>query len=122
MQGPVCERRVRLTPSFLYRALLVAARYTELYLAAMGAAIPHAVTLATSLPAILPYHRREIKTSVTTGSVKVTDEVVPVNDEDEDEVRTRIKASIEIIIRIQPEQEIEVRTADQEMEYDSFSE
>jgi hypothetical protein len=88
----------------------------------MGAAIPHAVALATSLPTILPYHPREIKTSVTTGSVKVTDEVVPANDEDEDEVRTRIKASIEIIIRIQPEQDIEAQTTEQQMDYDSFSE
>jgi hypothetical protein len=88
----------------------------------MGAAIPHAVMLATSLPAILPYDPRDIKTSVTTGSVKVTDEVVPVNDEDEDEVRTRIKASIEIIIRIKPEQEIEIQTADQQIDYNSFSE
>lgn len=80
--------------------------------------------LATSLPAVLPYHPNEVKTTVTTGSVTVTDEIVPVDDDDEDEMRTRTKASIEIVIRIVSEQDMAVdATVDQLMEgTDSFSE
>ena len=83
----------------------------------MGAAIPHAIMLATSLPGILPFHPQEIKTTITTGSVTVTDEIMPVNDDDEDEMRTRMKASIEIILRIVVEQ---ANAVDEDT--DSFSE
>lgn len=96
--------------------------FKELYLAAMGAAIPHAVMLATSLPSILPYDPREIKTSVTTGSVSVMDELVPVDEDDEGGTQTRTKASIEIIIRIVPGEGMDIDASKSAVqEYDSFS-
>lgn len=75
----------------------------------MGAAIPHAAMLATSLPAILPYDRRELKTTITTGTVNVVDDVLPLDEDDEGSMKTRAKASVEIIIRLVP---IEVTTQD----------
>jgi hypothetical protein len=97
-------------------------RYKELYLTAMGAAIPHVVMLATSLPGILPYDRREIKTTVTTGTVSVTDEVIPQDSDDEGGTRTRMKASVEIVIRVVPGEGMEVdNNTDTAEGYDSFS-
>ncbi|KAG8816036.1 hypothetical protein FRC18_001202 [Serendipita sp. 400] len=84
------------------RDLFVKQGYTEVYLAAMGAAIPHAVMLATSLPEVLPFDKKEIQTNVTTGSANVMDEVIPEDEDDEGGVQTRIKATIEIIIRVVP--------------------
>lgn len=89
----------------------------------MGAAIPHAVMLATSLPATLPYDHREIKTSITTGSVSVMDELVPLDEDDEGGTQTRRKASVEIVIRIVPGEGLDIDTSNAAMEeYDSFSE
>jgi ribonuclease P/MRP protein subunit RPP20 len=97
-------------------------RYKEIYLTAMGAAIPHLMMLATSLPAILPYDRREIKTTVTTGTVSVTDEVIPQDEDDEGETRTRRKASLEIIIRVAPKEGMDIdTTAGPVGDSDSFS-
>ena len=88
----------------------------------MGAAIPHLTMLATSLPAILPYDRREIKTTVTTGSVSVTDEVVPQDEDDEGGTQTRMKASVEIIIRVAPKDGMDiVTTAGPTGDSDTFS-
>jgi ribonuclease P/MRP protein subunit RPP20 len=96
-------------------------RYKEIYLTAMGAAIPHVAMLATSLPGILPYDRREIKTTITTGSVSVTDEVIPQDEDDEGGTQTRTKASVEIIIRIVPRAGMEIDTAVPAEDSDSFS-
>ncbi|OBZ75106.1 hypothetical protein A0H81_04850 [Grifola frondosa] len=57
--------------------------YKTLHLSAMGAAIPHLMQLALSLPPILPFPQDEIHTEVLTGTVEVQDEVIP-EDEDED--------------------------------------
>ncbi|KAI1789331.1 hypothetical protein LXA43DRAFT_923713 [Ganoderma leucocontextum] len=74
--------------------------YKTLHLSAMGAAIPHLMQLALSLPAILPYPQDEIHTEVTTGTVEVQDELVP-DDEDEDVAyRTRGKSTVSIVIRV----------------------
>lgn len=67
----------------------------------MGAALPHAIMLATSLPAILPFPRKDITTSITTGTVDVMDDIIPEDEEDEGGLRTRSKSSIEVIIRIE---------------------
>ncbi|PVG02584.1 hypothetical protein CPB86DRAFT_822623 [Serendipita vermifera] len=75
-------------------------RHKELFLTAMGAAIPHAVMLATSLPAILPFGPEEIQTSVKTGTARVMDEVIPMDEDDEGGMQTRHKATIEIVIRV----------------------
>jgi len=77
--------------------------YRTLRLHAMGAAIPHALMLATSLPATLPFPPDEIKTSILTGTVRCVDEVIPdVEDEEEDEggTRTRDKSCIDVSIVI----------------------
>jgi ribonuclease P/MRP protein subunit RPP20 len=78
-------------------------RYRNLRLHAMGAAIPHALMLATSLPATLPFPSDEIKTSILTGTVRCIDEVIPdVADEEDDEggTRTRDKSCIDVSIVI----------------------
>ncbi|KAJ2975539.1 hypothetical protein NUW54_g11717 [Trametes sanguinea] len=66
----------------------------------MGAAIPHLMQLALSLPPILPYPQDEIHTEVTTGTVEVQDELIP-DDEDEDvSYRTRGKSTVSVVIRV----------------------
>lgn len=75
--------------------------FKSLHLSAMGAAIPHLVTLSTSLPSILPHSPDEIHTEIQTGTVEVQDEVVPDDDEDEDiSYRTRGKSTLMIVIKI----------------------
>ncbi|KAI9059717.1 hypothetical protein FKP32DRAFT_1579193 [Trametes sanguinea] len=74
--------------------------YKTLHLSAMGAAIPHLMQLALSLPPILPYPQDEIHTEVTTGTVEVQDELIP-DDEDEDvSYRTRGKSTVSVVIRV----------------------
>ncbi|EIW60887.1 uncharacterized protein TRAVEDRAFT_119300 [Trametes versicolor FP-101664 SS1] len=74
--------------------------YKTLHLSAMGAAIPHLMQLALSLPPILPFPQDEIHTEILTGTVEVQDELVP-EDEDEDiSYRTRGKSSVSIVIKI----------------------
>ncbi|KAI0637461.1 hypothetical protein C8Q77DRAFT_1050317 [Trametes polyzona] len=74
--------------------------YKTLHLSAMGAAIPHLMQLALSLPPILPFPQDEIHTEVLTGTVEVQDELVP-DDEDEDiSYRTRGKSTVSVVIRI----------------------
>lgn len=66
----------------------------------MGAAIPHLMQLALSLPPILPYAQDEIRVEVLTGTVEVQDELLPV-DEDEDIVyRSRGKSSVSVVIKV----------------------
>ncbi len=72
--------------------------YKTLHLSAMGAAIPHAAMLATSLVRILPYPKGEVTTSIKTGTVNVLDEVIPMYEDEETETRGRSKSSIEIVI------------------------
>ncbi|KAI0831675.1 hypothetical protein BC628DRAFT_1300972, partial [Trametes gibbosa] len=74
--------------------------YKTLHLSAMGAAIPHLMQLALSLPSILPYAQDEIHTEILTGTVEVQDELIP-EDEDEDVTyRTRGKSSVSVVIKI----------------------
>ncbi|KAI0807051.1 hypothetical protein C8Q74DRAFT_1213101 [Fomes fomentarius] len=74
--------------------------YKTLHLSAMGAAIPHLMQLALSLPPILPYPQEEIQTEVITGTVDVQDELIP-DDEDEDiSYRTRGKSTVSIVIKV----------------------
>lgn len=75
-------------------------RYKTLHLSAMGAAIPHLMQLALSLPPILPYPQEEIHTEVITGTVDVQDELIP-DDEDEDiSYRTRGKSTVSVVIKV----------------------
>ncbi|KAH9935803.1 hypothetical protein B0H21DRAFT_699202 [Amylocystis lapponica] len=74
--------------------------YKTLHLSAMGAAIPHLMLLALSLPPILPFAQDEVHTEILTGTVEVQDEVIP-DDEDEDiTYQTRGKSTVSVIIRI----------------------
>lgn len=78
-------------------------RYRSIHLYALGAAIPHAVMLSTSLPHMLPFPADEIKVAVETGTVKCVDEVIPAEeDEEEDEggLQVRFKSSINVVITI----------------------
>jgi hypothetical protein len=75
-------------------------RYKVLHLHAMGAAIPLLMELSCALPPILPCPRNDIRTSISTGTVEVQDEVHP-DDEDEDiTLQTRAKSTLYVIIRI----------------------
>jgi hypothetical protein len=88
----------------------------------MGAAIPQAIMLATSLPAILPFSPNEIKTSITTGTSRVLDEIIPIDEDDEGGTQGRNKATIEIIIRIiSPEGSNSPAPATTVISEDSFS-
>ncbi|KZT11105.1 uncharacterized protein LAESUDRAFT_630791, partial [Laetiporus sulphureus 93-53] len=72
--------------------------YRTLHLSAMGAAIPHLMQLALSIPEILPFPQDEVRTEVFTGTVEVDDEVIP-EDEDEDiTYRSRGKSSVSVVI------------------------
>ena len=74
--------------------------YNTLHLSAMGAAIPHLMQLALSLPSILPFPQDEIHTEVLTGTVEVQDELIP-DDEDEDiSYRTRGKSTVSVVIKV----------------------
>ena len=66
----------------------------------MGAAIPHLMQLALSLPPILPYPQDEIHTDVMTGTVEVQDELIPEDDEEDVSYRTRGKSTVSIVIRV----------------------
>ena len=79
-------------------------RYHTLYLHAIGAAIPHLLTLSVSLPRLLPFAGDKIKLEVRTGTIRVIDEIIP-EDEDEDmSLRARGKGSVTVIIRVQEDQ------------------
>lgn len=51
----------------------------------MTAAIPTLLTLATSLPEILPFANEDIHIEYTTGTVVCMDEMLPAEDDEEDE-------------------------------------
>jgi ribonuclease P/MRP protein subunit RPP20 len=66
----------------------------------MGAAIPHLLQLSQALPPILPFPASDIHMEVLTGTVEVTDEILP-DDEDEDiSYQNRGKSTLNIVIRI----------------------
>jgi len=85
--------------AYVTHILAMSFRYRTIRLHAMGAAIPHALMLATSLPVTLSFPSDEMKTSIVTGTITCVDEVIPdVEDEEEDEggTRTRDKSCIDI--------------------------
>ncbi|KAI0648349.1 hypothetical protein C8Q79DRAFT_999715 [Trametes meyenii] len=74
--------------------------YKTLHLSAMGAAIPHLMQLALSLPSTLPFSPDEVHTEIMTGTVEVQDEMIP-DDEDEDiSYRTRGKSAVSVVIKV----------------------
>jgi ribonuclease P/MRP protein subunit RPP20 len=74
--------------------------HKTLHLNAMGAAIPHMLQLALSLPEILPYSEDDIRTEVLTGSVEVQDEVIPEDEDQDISIRTRGKSTLSVVITI----------------------
>jgi ribonuclease P/MRP protein subunit RPP20 len=87
-------------PIPLLASCLTCTRYKAIVMHAMGAAIPHLLLLATSLPAILPFPPTDIHTDYQTGTIEVTDELVP-EDEDEDiTYRIRGKSTLRVVVRI----------------------
>ncbi|KAF8520183.1 hypothetical protein BU17DRAFT_47030 [Hysterangium stoloniferum] len=98
----ICITRQTPLAAYLTRCkkLLVEQGYDTLHLHAMGAAIPHLLTLAVSLPSILPFPKEDVKTEVRTGTIEVVDEIIP-DDEDEDiSTRTRGKGGVSIILKV----------------------
>jgi hypothetical protein len=77
-------------------------RYKTLHFYALGAAIPHLTLLLASLPSVLPHAPSSIRTDIETGTVEVTDEVMPEDDDDEGEVeyKTRGKSALNVVMRI----------------------
>lgn len=88
-------------------------RYKTIHLAALGPAIPHLLTLATSLPEILPHSAETIHTEYKTGTVTCVDEVIPLEDDNGPEngeveepkissgLEKRNKSSLQAVIRIE---------------------
>lgn len=66
----------------------------------MGAAIPHLLMLTVSLPEILPYTRSEIRIEIRTGTVEVTDELIPDDDDEDIQMNTRSKAGLTVYFRL----------------------
>jgi hypothetical protein len=62
----------------------------------MGAAIPICLTLASSLPDILPYGPNQTRTEVLTGTVQVRDEIVPEDDDEDISYANRSKSTVNI--------------------------
>jgi ribonuclease P/MRP protein subunit RPP20 len=83
--------------------MLMLKRYKSLHLSAMGAAIPPLVQLAISLQSTLPFPAQEIHTELITGTVDVTDELIPDEENEEEEdinLKTRSKSTLRISIKI----------------------
>ena len=66
----------------------------------MGAAIPICLTLAASLPDILPYDPGKIKTEISTGTVQVRDEIIPEDDDEDISYANRSKSTVSITLVI----------------------
>ncbi|KAA1477119.1 hypothetical protein DENSPDRAFT_745420, partial [Dentipellis sp. KUC8613] len=74
--------------------------YRTIHLNALGAAIPHLMRLAVSVPAILPYAPQEIHTEVLTGTVEVQDEIIPDDEYEDISYQTRGKSTVSVVIKI----------------------
>lgn len=66
----------------------------------MGAAIPICLTLAASLPDILPHGANEIKTEILTGTVQVHDEIIPENDDEDISYTDRSKSTVSVTLTV----------------------
>ncbi|TCD63113.1 hypothetical protein EIP91_005985 [Steccherinum ochraceum] len=98
----ICVTRKTPLGGYLRRCKAVVMKdgYRTLHLDATGAAIPHLMQLAVSLPSILPHPPEDIHTEVLTGTVEAQDEIIP-DDEDEDiSYRTRGISSLSVVIKI----------------------
>ena len=66
----------------------------------MGAAIPICLTLAASLPDVLPHSSSQIKTEVSTGTVEVRDEIIPEDDNEDISYANRSKSTVGVTLII----------------------
>lgn len=66
----------------------------------MGAAIPICLTLAASLPEILPFGPNEVKTEILTGTAEVRDEIIPENDDEDISYANRSKSTVSVTLTI----------------------
>lgn len=67
----------------------------------MGAAIPICLTLAASLPDILPHSSSQIKTEILTGTAQVHDEIIPEDDNEDISYANRSKSTVSITLIIE---------------------
>ncbi|KAI0373240.1 hypothetical protein BV20DRAFT_937918 [Pilatotrama ljubarskyi] len=74
--------------------------YKTLHLSAMGAAIPHLMQLALSLPPILPFSPDEVHSEILTGTTEVQDELIPEDEGEDVSYRTRGKSTVSVIIKV----------------------
>ncbi|KAI8999076.1 hypothetical protein BD414DRAFT_533870 [Trametes punicea] len=98
----ICVTRRTELGAYLRRCkdVLLKDGYKTLHLHAMGAAIPHLMQLALSLPPILPFPQDEVHTEVTTGTVEVQDELIPEDEDENVSYRTRGKSTVSVVIKI----------------------
>lgn len=64
----------------------------------MGAAIPICLTLAASLPDILPFGPGEITTEIVTGTVQVRDEIIPEDGDEDISYANRSKSTVSVTL------------------------
>ena len=67
----------------------------------MGAAIPICLTLAASLPEILPHSPSQIKTDILTGTIQVRDELIPEDDNEDISYTSRSKSTVRVMLIIE---------------------
>ncbi|KAF8590505.1 hypothetical protein K439DRAFT_1627782 [Ramaria rubella] len=98
----ICISRRTPLAAYLRRCkkLLIEDGYQVLHLHAMGAAIPHLLTLSVSLPQILPFTKDEIQLEVRTGTIEVVDEVMPEDDDEDISMRTRGKGGVSVMLKL----------------------
>lgn len=66
----------------------------------MGAAIPICLTLAASLPNILPHSPSQIRTEILTGTAEVRDEIIPEDDKEDISYADRSKSTVSVTLII----------------------
>ncbi|KAF9792259.1 hypothetical protein BJ322DRAFT_997906 [Thelephora terrestris] len=103
-EGKNCICITRKTPLGAYlrrcKDVILEDGYKSLHLSAMGAAIPICLTLAASLPDILPHSPSQIKTEIVTGTVQVRDEIIPEGDDEDISYSNRSKSTVSVTLII----------------------
>ncbi|KAG8689806.1 hypothetical protein FRC11_000471 [Ceratobasidium sp. 423] len=96
----ICVTRSTKLGAYLRRckSLILDDGYNTLHLYALGAAIPHLLLLATSLPECLPYGPQDIRNEITTGTTTCVDEIHPRDEEEDIEIKARNKSSLHVKI------------------------
>jgi len=98
----ICITRKTPLARYLQRCkgILTGGKHKYLLLYALGAAIPHLMLLATSLPLILPFPRDEVHIDSRTDTVDCTEELVPEDEEEDISYRTKGRSAISVLVRI----------------------